>query len=137
MNWKDRIPGCQNFYWYETIVTTHNQDLHTQEFLNLPESRKKDVKRNIIHVANLLQLARNELDFSIPISSWWRSARVEKLVGGSGANHPTGGAVDPALSGKQLQDFLNFFAQFKMGIGRGLRQGHIDLGPKRTWPYGG
>lgn len=141
LNWDDNIPGCRNFTWAEVCTTSHDEKLLRKELLALPEDEFKTVCDNVISIANILQLARDFLRYPIPIENWYRSERVEKLVGGSGANHGLGGAVDPKLSGDQLIHFVQLFSRgWGGGLGVGKNQAHIDNGAghppgKRRWTY--
>lgn len=141
LEWDQLIPGCRNFTWSEVCTTSHDSKLLRKELLALPEAEFQAVRDNIISIANTLQAARDLLGFAIPIENWYRSSRVEKLVGGSGANHGLGGAVDPRLSGEQLTKFVTLFGRgWTGGLGWGHGQCHIDNGAghpvgKRRWTY--
>lgn len=139
LDWNELIPGCRNFTWAEACTTSHDEALLRKELL--AERDFESIRDNIISIANTLQAARDLLGFPIPISSWYRSKRVEKLVGGSGANHKNGGAVDPKLAPNQLSAFINLFnPRWGGGLGFGNGQCHIDNGaghatPRRRWKY--
>jgi len=146
-DWEAKIPGCENFTWDEFITTSHNETLHRQEFCLLPEAERRTIVQNAIGIANRLQAARDFLGFPIYISSWWRSPRVEKAVGGSGANHYWGDAVDfdlRRLHATQITHLYAFFKNTSGGLGWGSGKSHVDTGfgrkragnpPKARWIY--
>lgn len=113
------------------FVTSHNAALLREEFLALPAAEQKLILQNATNMANRLQAARDFLELPIHISSWWRSPRVEKAVGGSGTNHYWGDAVDfdrSKYSVAQWASIYKFFQNTSGGLGWGTAQGHTDLG---------
>ena len=126
------IPGCKNFKWGEVFVTNHDRDLLIMEFEADPN--REDIKENAIAIAGTLQAVRDILGFPIPISSWYRSQRVEDIVGGKG-NHIKGDAVDLKISTTNIKKVVNLLQNHNGGMGFGKHKLHIDRGHKRRWEY--
>jgi N-acetylmuramoyl-L-alanine amidase len=104
-------------------------------------------RQNVIELARRLDEVRKWWGSALLVNSWYRPPAVEREVGGSGANHPFGFAVDlrPArgsvweLQLRFEQEWYNA-GKWQGGFGRGANKGfiHLDLNSKlgrRVWNY--
>ena len=148
INPEDKIPGAQNFQWWEAFVTDQlayrqDNDINSRfspilfaEFLALPSHKQMEITNNIVAVGNKLQGARDTMRRAIPIDSWFRSQRLNEMVGGEDDSfHLVAAAADPKLSQQALAIFVTYFNDINGGLGYSMRQAHIDIGPRRRWPY--
>ena len=109
--------------------------------------RDTNYQQNVIKIARQLDEVRQWWGSAILVSSWYRPPCVEREVGGSGANHPFGFAVDLYPAQGSIWDFQSRFEQewynagkWQGGFGRGANRGfvHLDLNPRlgrRIWHY--
>ncbi len=107
----------------------------------------KTHRQNVIEIARKLDEVREWWGSALLVSSWYRPPAVEAEVGGSGANHPFGFAVDLYPAQGSIWDFQSRFehewyntGKWPDGFGRGAKKGfiHLDLNPKfgqRIWDY--
>lgn len=103
-----------------------------------------DVKKNAIKIARELDKVREWWGSPLLINSWHRPMAVERRIGGSGANHPFGHAVDFRPQKGSIWDLQQRFKAewydkglWSGGMGLGANKGfiHLDLNPKRIWNY--
>ncbi|MBD2424512.1 glucosaminidase domain-containing protein [Phormidium sp. FACHB-1136] len=101
-------------------------------------------KKNVIKLARRLDEVREWWGSALLVNSWYRPKDVERRVGGSGANHPFGYAVDLRPAQGSISDLESRFEQewynagkWEGGFGRGARKGfiHLDLRTQRIWDY--
>lgn len=114
--------------------------LYQQERLPTTET----IKKNAYRIAQELDKVREWWGSGLLVNSWYRPHHVEQRVGGSGANHPYGYAVDIRPAVGSVHDLQHKFGKewyntgrWKGGYGRGSRKGfiHLDLRHKRVWDY--
>jgi GH24 family phage-related lysozyme (muramidase) len=107
----------------------------------------KTIKQNVIQIARKLDQVREWWGSPLLVNSWYRPPHVERRVGGSGANHPHGFAVDLRPKEGSVWDLQTRFerewfdaAKWKGGFGRGAKKSfiHLDLRQPenpRKWDY--
>lgn len=104
----------------------------------------KTHQKNVIRLATELDKVRDWWGSGLKVTSWYRPPHVEKTIGGSGANHPFGYAVDiTPVKGSVItlqQRFQKEWyeaGKWNGGFGKGSRKGfiHLDLRSKRMWNY--
>lgn len=102
---------------------------------NVPNAQQLD---RIKRLATQLQAMRDDLGVPLRVNSAFRSAAVNKAVGGANASrHLVGDAADIALAGHDLHVLVRaaIRAGFK-GIGLGKTFLHVDLrSVPAVWPY--
>ncbi|MBD1914735.1 DUF882 domain-containing protein [Phormidium sp. FACHB-322] len=136
-----RLPGnTSTFYTDQPIIPggSFTWGEATREATRIPETQA--IVDNIIGLARALQGARDRLDRSFQITSWYRPPAVNAAVGGaSRSQHLYGRAADiqvQGLSGRQVANALMLSWPGGMGIyGNIPNIIHLDTGPKRTWGF--
>ncbi|MGK7897717.1 MAG: D-Ala-D-Ala carboxypeptidase family metallohydrolase [Xenococcus sp. (in: cyanobacteria)] len=105
------------------------------------------IKKNVIQIARKLDQVRDWWGSPLLVNSWYRPLAVEREIGGSGANHPYGFAVDIRPKEGSVWDLQNRFERewfdankWAGGFGRGANKGfiHLDLRQPerpRKWNY--
>ncbi len=115
----------------EFFVTTQDggQEHLVEDFFNLPMGVQADILTHIKDLAEALEHLRKKLGKPFVIGSGWRSARVNKLVGGEDKSlHMKGMAADVTVVGMDPTKVFNLLTP---GWGGGL--GHY---PKTRWRVG-
>ena len=101
-------------------------------------------RQNVVNIARELDKVREWWGSALLVNSWYRPPEVEREVGGTGANHPYGFAVDVRPAQGSVWDLQTRFerewydtGKWQGGFGRGADIGfiHLDLNPRRTWDY--
>ena len=133
-NWSSPVSK----YFTAGEVALHQRD-------RIPNS--KSIKQNVIKIARKLDQIREWWGSPLLVNSWNRPPHVERRIGGSGANHPFGYAVDIRPQNGSVWDLQARFEQewfnagkWKGGFGRGANKGfiHLDLRlpeSPRKWNY--
>ncbi|MGB3496014.1 MAG: D-Ala-D-Ala carboxypeptidase family metallohydrolase [Elainellaceae cyanobacterium] len=96
------------------------------------------IVESIVALARELQKARNQLNRSFQVNSWYRPPAVNAAVGGASRSyHLTGKATDLEVSGYNGRQVANaVFGWWPGGIGIYSNLPnvvHLDIGPRRTW----
>ncbi len=101
-------------------------------------------QQNIIKIARRLDEVRQWWGSPLYVNSWYRPPHIERRVGGTGANHPFGFAVDFRPAKGSIWDLQHRFerewyntGKWNGGFGRGANRGfiHLDLRHQRIWDY--
>lgn len=121
------IPGG-NFTWGEA----------TKNASRIPPTT--DIVDSIIVLARELQKARNQLNRSFQVNSWYRPPAINAAVGGAPRSyHLTGKAADLEVAGFNGRQVANaVFSWWPGGIGIYSNLPnviHLDVGPRRTWGF--
>jgi GH24 family phage-related lysozyme (muramidase) len=107
----------------------------------------KTIQQNIIQIARKIDQVRDWWGSPFLVNSWYRPPQVEQRVGGTGANHPYGFAVDIRPNEGSIWDLQSRFerewfdtGKWQGGFGRGAKKGfiHLDLrkpNNPRKWNY--
>jgi len=100
----------------------------------------QDYKDTILNA----NLARAEFGIPLPVNSWFRCTAYEKIIEGSGKNHPKGSALDidtTNLSKFEIAKLVIILAKFGfIGFGLGENFLHVDRsrwrrGKVGIWEY--
>lgn len=107
----------------------------------------KNIQQNVIQIARKIDQVRDWWGSPLLVNSWYRPPHVERRVGGTGANHPYGFAVDIRPKEGSVWDLQSRFerewfdaGKWQGGFGRGAKKGfiHLDLrepNQPRKWDY--
>lgn len=133
MNLTDKLN--ENFTLSEFFVTNQEggQAELWDELQALPEVEREKILTNIKNLARRLNDIRAKLG-PTTITSGWRSARVNKLVGGKpNSQHLLGAAADIVVKDKtprQVQQALDPY--WFGGLGYGKTFTHLDIRPFKS-----
>jgi uncharacterized protein YcbK (DUF882 family) len=91
INLNQKVPGCNNFYWYELVYLSGlDSYIYTS----------KEVKENLIDICKRLQKIRDMFGKSIKITSGYRPALYNKHINGAAkSQHVLGKAIDFKVKG--------------------------------------
>ena len=122
---KDKVPGCENFYWYE-VLACPQWGIHV-----FPSEREYN---NLISVTRKVQEIRNRLNRAIRITSGLRPELYNQLIGGAKASvHRWGMALDFAVEGmsaKEVQRRVLMWLEelgIRMEKDDGKERTHVDI----------
>ncbi len=134
VNWKD---------WSSPVSRYFNVgEVTRQDWERIPTDAT--YQQNIIKIARCLDEVRQWWGSPLYVNSWYRPPHIERLVGGTGANHPFGFAVDFRPAKGSIWDLQHRFerewyntGKWNGGFGRGANRGfiHLDLRHQRIWDY--
>lgn len=134
-------------------INWYNFDCKISKYFTVGEVALRQNERiptNPQHQANAIKMAlkldeiREWWGSPLLVNSWYRPPHVERRVGGSGANHPFGYAVDfrPAQGSvwtlqRRFEDEWYNTGKWQGGFGRGAKKNflHLDLRHRRIWDY--
>lgn len=137
VDWEDYLAPVSKYFKVAEVVKCSRD--------RIPQG--EEVKKNIIAIARKLDEVRAWWRSPILVNSWNRPPDVERLIGGSGRNHPFGYSVDIRPKVGSIAEFERRFerewylpGKWLGGFGKGQRKGfiHLDLRKPeqpRTWIY--
>lgn len=115
------ILRCENFKLTEFVREKYQPD--------------REQIRNLIALANRLQLMRDILGKTITITSGFRSPQHNQKIGGAPCSlHLSGMAADIKVQGMEPDDVFNKLTGiWSGGLGLYDYHVHVDIGARRRW----
>jgi uncharacterized protein YcbK (DUF882 family) len=133
MKSKDYI--TEHFRLSEFLSTSLQE--HFDKYETFPEMSfygAQEVIRNIIILANRLQVVRDVFDSPIYILSGLRTPEHNALVGGAqNSQHLVGKAADIVARNIKPETVRRELVNWSGGLGSYETFTHLDIGPKRRW----
>ncbi len=111
------------------------ENFSLSEFLRHGGSPNENQLRNLIAIANRLQIVRDILRKPITITSGFRTSEHNKKIGGAvGSLHLQGMAADIQIKDiEPIKVYERLHGAWSGGLGLYDHHVHVDVGPYRRW----